>query len=119
MMNSEKCFFDEEYTALRNRIKVELIPRISELKETWKSSYTTDEDARYHMSSLKENLEAIENEFSDDTSILEDVANELMEIEEWIEENKGEDEVYESENLSGDSEELEEIERSIFDDVDE
>ncbi|RKS03353.1 hypothetical protein [Flavobacterium sp. 102] len=114
-----EMFFDEEYTALRNRIKVELIPRISELKETWKSSYTTDEDARYHMSSLKENLEAIENEFSDDTSILEDVANELMEIEEWIEENKGEDEVYESENLSGDSEELEEIERSIFDDVDE
>lgn len=115
-------FSEEEYTALRDRIKEELIPKISELKETWKSTYTKDEDARYHMSSLKENLEAIENEFSDETSILEDIENELAEIEEWIEENKGEDEVYESENLSGDSEEMEEmeeIERSIFDDVDE
>ena len=112
-------FSEEEYTALRDRIKAELIPRISELKETWKSTYTKDEDARYHMSSLKENLEAIENEFSDETSILEDIENELTEIEEWIEENKGEDEVYETENLSGDNEELEEIERSIFDDVDE
>lgn len=115
----KETFKEEEYTALLAKIKSELMPRISDLKEVWKASYNKDEDATYHMSSLKENLEAIENEFSDDTSILEDIANELMEIEEWIEENKGEDEVYESENLSGDGEELEEIERSIFDDVDE
>ena len=115
----KEVFTDEEYAALLLRIKSELIPRISDLKETWKASYSKDEDARYHMSSLKENLEAIENEFSDEKSILEDIANELEEIDQWIEENKGEDEVYESENLSGDGEELEEAERSIFDDVDE
>lgn len=114
----KEIFKENEYNELLQRIKNELIPKISKLKEIWKSRYVRDEDASYHMSSLKENLEAIEYEFSDDASIVFEVNRELIEIEEWIKDNTAEESSYEMESLSGKTEGQEEIERSIFDDVD-
>ncbi len=114
----KKTFKENEYNELLQQIKSELIPKISKLKEIWKSRYDRDEDASYHMSSLKENLEAIEYEFSDDGSIVFEVNKELIEIEEWIKDNTTEASISDMENLSGETEEKEEIERSIFDDVD-
>lgn len=114
----KEMFKEEEYAELLQRIKIELIPKISKLKEIWKSRYDRDEDASYHMSSLKENLDAIEYEFSEDPSVVFEVNKELIEIEEWIKDNTNEESSSEMENLSGKTEEQEEIERSIFDDVD-
>ena len=111
-------FIENEYEELLKRIQIELIPKISELKETWKTRYDKDDDAGYHMSSLKENLEAIEYEFSGQPSIVFEVNKELMKIEEWIRENTEEEVTTQPENLSGETEEQEEIERSIFDDID-
>lgn len=62
-------FTEGELSALRNRIKYELIPKILELTIEWKSSYDKDEDAESHMQSLKDNFEIIENEFSEIPSI--------------------------------------------------
>lgn len=114
----KEIFKENEYSELLQQIKSELIPKISKLKEIWKSRYDRDENASYHMSSLKENLQAIEYEFSDDASIVFEVGKELIEIEEWIEDNTTEESSSEMENLSGETEVKEEIERSIFDDVD-
>lgn len=115
----KEMFIQNEYDELLKTIKSNLLPKITELKETWKARYSHDEDPAYHMSSLKENLEAIENEFSDDPSIVVIVNQELMEIEEWIKDNTAEELSSEMENLSGETEKQEELERSIFDDVDE
>ncbi len=111
-------FVENEYEELLQKIKAELLPKISELKEIWKARYDKDEDAGYHMLSLKENLETIEYEFSDQPTIVFEVNKELMEIEEWIKENTDDESNTELENLSGETEEQEEVERSIFDDID-
>jgi energy-coupling factor transporter ATP-binding protein EcfA2 len=114
----KEMFIENEYEELLKRIQNELIPKIPELKETWKARYDKEEDAGYHMLSLKENLEAIEYEFSDQPSIVFEVNKELMEIEKWITENTEEESISEMENLSGETEEQVGIVRSIFDDVD-
>lgn len=115
----KEMFMESELKELLNKIKINLIPKISSLKETWKSKFNHDDDAGYHMSSLKENLETIENEFSDEPEIVFAINIELSEIENWIKENTNEETVPELDNLSGDSEEQDDIERSIFEDIDE
>lgn len=114
----KEIFKDDEVEELLDRIKIELVPKIANLKNTWISNFRQDEDAEYHMSSLKENLEIIEQEFSDEPQIVFAVNKELIEINEWVIQNTSVEEVIEREKLSTDSDETEDKERSIFDDVD-
>lgn len=114
----KEMFKDDEFEELLQKIRIELIPKISTLKETYKSNYQQDEDAEYHMSSLKEDLEIIEQEFSEDPQIVFAVNKELVEIEDWIAQNTSEKEMIKREKLSTKSDENEDKERSIFDDID-
>lgn len=111
-------FKDEEFNELLQRIEIELIPKISTLKETYISNYQKDEDAEYHMSSLKEDLEIIEQEFSDRPQIVFEVNKELIKIEEWVTQNTSEKQTARREKLSARNNENEDNERSIFDDID-
>ena len=114
----KEMFNVDEFEELLERIKAELIPKISNLKETYKSNYRQDEDAEYHMSSLKEDLEIIELEFSDEPQIVFAVNREITEIEEWVIENTSVEKIIKREKLSTKSDENQDKERSIFDDID-
>ena len=70
------------------------------------------------MSSLKEDLEIIEQEFSDEQQIVFAVNREITEIEEWVIENTSVEKIIKREKLSTKSDENQDKERSIFDDID-
>lgn len=114
----KEIFNDQEIKELLQRIKIELIPEISTLKETYKFNYQHDEDAEYHMSSLKEDLTIIAQNFANEPEIVFAVNKELIEIEDWITENTSEKENIKREKLSTKSDESDDKERSIFDDID-
>lgn len=113
-------FSEEEFADLKKKIEIELLPNISQIKNIWISKFRKDEDAEYHMSSLIDNLRALENEFSDNEKIGELIEAEIQEINGWVEENTTIDDLEDRESLGADltDEENNNVERSIFDDID-
>lgn len=123
VLDSEEIqdFFKEsELSDLKEKIKNELIPKISNLKDSWKARYQDYQDAEYHMMSLKDSLEIIENEFPEFPEIENKIRTEIEAIDSWVIENTDiDDNIPERESLETPEENLgEEKERSIFDDID-
>jgi energy-coupling factor transporter ATP-binding protein EcfA2 len=115
----QEFFKESELSGLREKIKNELIPAISNLKDSWKARYHGYQDAEYHMMSLKDNLEIIENEFPEFPEIENKIKIELEAIDSWVVENTDIDEdITERESLGYLDNDDEEKERSIFDDID-
>lgn len=122
-LRSEKIrsvFTIEELQDLREKVKAEVVPRIDELCITRQNSFTEDDnDAEYHMQSIIEVLETIENEFLEDDSIVAEVKKKIETVKNWIDENTVEKKIIDREKLADGKTSLKtDTERSIFDDID-
>lgn len=109
----------EELDDLREKVRSKVVPRVESISKDRQSKFLGDEDPEYHMQSVLEILETIEEEFSEDESIVELVGRQITTVKEWIEENTVDKKVNEREKLGSDSSAPKgHEERSIFDDVD-
>ena len=112
-------FTEAELLDLKKKIEIELLPNITQIKKIWISKFKKDEDAEYHMSSLIDNLRVLETEFSENEKISELIEAEIQEINGWVEENTTIDDLEDRQSLSTElTEEENNVERSIFDDID-
>lgn len=113
-------FSKNELKELRSEIETALEAIIPTMKDTWATRFKEDEDPEYHMTSLLDNLETIESEFSDVIGISDIIEKERENISQWIKENiQIEHSIPERETLSAQQEsKIINRERSIFDDID-
>lgn len=117
----QQLFLESELDNLKNSLKMSLATLIPGLKEKWKSDYSEDEDAEYHMMSLKENLEIIETAFNEETEITSMIEKNLEDIDLWVTENtKTEPTIPKRESLDAAVSDFVPYlnQRSIFDDID-
>lgn len=120
-LRSEKIrslFTTQEFEGLKNQVRINVIPKIKELCTKRQSNFDGD-DAEFHMQSVMETLETIEEEFQDDNLVSKQVKKQIQEVKDWVEANTIENTLGAREKLSDDMTSLQhESERSIFDDVD-
>lgn len=108
----------EELEALRTEVRLNVVPNIEELC-TRRQDEFDDDDADFHMQSVIETLETIEEEFQDDDIISKKVKKQIQHVKAWVEANTSESAVGAREKLSdGMTSQQHETERSIFDDID-
>ncbi|GIL24487.1 MAG: hypothetical protein BroJett042_30000 [Bacteroidota bacterium] len=123
-LRSEKIqsiFRAKELEALKEEIKLKVIPKLEEMCTQRQESFDieNDSDAEFFMQSIIETLETIEEQFRQDVSITGRVQKQLQVVKDWIEENTMENSLEDREKLSNAQISMQhESERSIFDDID-
>ncbi len=112
-------FTDSEYEDLERRLRVELVPRLDEVRMHWESGWNSEEPPEEYLQPLLELLASLRVPFGDDLSVIEDVDREIWHLEEWIEEHPFEEleEAPRQLDVSDLHEPLSST-RSLFDDID-
>lgn len=114
-------YTDSEFEKLVQRLRIELVPRLGDMRMDWESNLPSGEPPKDYMQPFVEFLDALKVQFADDQCAVEDIDRELWQLEEWIEEHSlEEEEVEESSRLLEISNlpENPQSTRSIFDDID-
>ena len=120
--NIRSFFTKDELDHLLQRVRPELLPRLSEVRWNWESNYPTEILPEDYMQPLLEFLESLKSQFDSDGGVLSDLDYQVSAIYEWVDENRPEDTTNDPQQLGGlgGSEGVEGPEslRSIFDDID-
>lgn len=99
-------------------IGIDYSPRVESISTNQQSKFLGDDDPEYHIQPVLEILETIEEEFSENESIVELISRQIRTVKDWIEENTVDRKINEREKLGNDSVSPKGHEdRSIFDDV--
>ncbi|MBN9294275.1 MAG: hypothetical protein J0G96_09875 [Flavobacteriia bacterium] len=118
----QSLFHDNELLELKDRIKNELLVLpLSEMTKLWKSKYReNNEDAEYHMYSLKSNLSLLQEYYPDVPDLETLIEDEIENIDDWIVNNTIPEEINESKTPMKDEKvhESDQETRSIFEDID-
>lgn len=117
----QSLFFSNEFIELKDRIKKELlIQPISKMTDLWRSKYRKDnEDAEYHMNSLKSNLTLLQEYFPDVPELEKKIEDEIENIDDWVTNNTMTDEVENNTSLKSEVADASDFQaRSIFEDID-
>ncbi len=121
-------FTEDEFRELVQKLRVELIPRLTDVRSDWEFNYPSDEDPRDYMQPLMDLFDSLGDLFADNESIIQDIESETCELSIWIEDvTQGAVDAYsawheanlgeESESASHQMENSQNT-RSIFDDID-
>ncbi|MGR3911347.1 hypothetical protein Q3A80_30310 [Burkholderia sp. SR8] len=115
-------FTNAEYQNVLNQIKLQLIPKLSDVRNDATSGYDSSEEPNDYVAPYTRTLDILEECFPEDEAILGTVNVERRRIDKWIdnqfyEESSGSDETDGLGTLEDTI--IQENERSIFDDVDE
>lgn len=115
-------FTKDELDHLLQRVKSELLPRLSEVRWDWESNYPAEILPEDYMQPLLEFFESLKIQFAADGGITNDLDFQISAIHEWIDENMPEETTSNPQKLGGlgASAGIEGPEslRSIFDDID-
>ena len=112
-------FTDDEYRELVERLEVELLPRVEDIRKEWENNHSPSDSPEGHMQPLLSVLRSLLVEFAGEQDVAEDICDQIQLAEEWIERNQ-------MDRLDSSPLQLEDIEstgelestRSIFDDID-
>lgn len=112
-------FTDDEFEELVRRVRVELLPRLGDVRRRWESDHSPGEPPEEHMQPLLEVFDSLKERFCDDESAITLIDREIRSTNDWIDENTPE----EPERSPRELEKVEATEkphsaRSIFDDID-
>ncbi len=124
----QTIFTEDEFRELVQKLRVELIPRLTDVRSDWEVNYPSHEDPRDYMQPLMDLFDSLGDLFADDESIIQDIEYETCELSSWIEDvTQGAVDAYsawyegnlgeESESASPQLENSQNT-RSIFDDID-
>lgn len=115
----QSLFTDNELDELVRRVRIELLPRLRDVRYEWESNHSSSESPEDFMQPLLELFETLKRQFSDDENATILIESEIQNTREWIEETAPEEierEKREFGNVETQSEPRNA--RSIFDDVD-
>ena len=114
-----KLFTDDEFEDLVQRVRVELLPRLDDVRQGWESNHSLNELPEEHMQQLLEFFDSLKAQFGDDESAAQVIDREISLTNQWIGENT-------SQEFEANPRQMGKIEaterpqstRSIFDDID-
>jgi hypothetical protein len=116
-------FTSDELTAFHERLRSELVPKLSDVRWTKQSGWRSDQSADEYMDPLLDSFSNIKEEFADDPAILATIDREIELGRDWIADNLDENPKEETPaRLFGDVDSPDYPVgpvRSIFDDIDE
>ena len=118
-MGSESIFTNDEYDELVGRLRLELLPRLEEIRLEREDNHSPSDSAEEHMQPLLDFLRSLLVEFGGDQDLANDIDNQQWLAREWVQENQ-------IAEIDSDPRQLGTIEspngpestRSIFDDID-
>ena len=112
-------FTNDEYDELVGRLRLELLPRLEEIRLEREDNHSPSDSAEEHMQPLLDFLRSLLVEFGEDQDLANDIGNEQWLVREWVEENQI-DEIDRDPRQLGtiESPNGHESTRSIFDDID-
>ena len=113
-------FREEEFNALRDRVRTELLPRLEDVRRDWESNHQLDESPDDHMQPLLQGFEILGAMFDGDETVSENIERETEQVREWISEHMPDESDQRPERRLGEAPIAEDLsgDRSIFDDVD-
>jgi hypothetical protein len=112
-------FTDPEFDTLVVRVRTELLPTLSRVREREQDEYRDDEPADEHMEHMLDSLEKLKGKFSDDPEAARIIKREIDLAKDWISDHDRERPEKASRSL-GTAETIDKPHgsRSIFDDID-
>ena len=124
----QTIFTEDEFQALVQRLRMQLIPRLASVRSDWEFNYPSDEDPEGYMQPLMDLFDSLGKLFSEDAGISQDIESETGQVSGWIDDvTQGAVDAYSAWREDNLVEELEspppQLEntlsnRSIFDDID-
>jgi energy-coupling factor transporter ATP-binding protein EcfA2 len=125
--NLRKMLTSEEDVELISRLRSELVPNLSKVRQNWESNHSSDEDPEIYMEPFVELLVGLEGEFGQGSGVGEKLHEEKHLAEEWVRDTRRYMDESRNERVSESLEEDHEyyphsdahvVERDIFDDID-
>ena len=112
-------FTDDEFEELMNRVRIELLPRLADIRISWETNHTPGEPPEEYMHRLLGFFDSLKNRFDDDESAMKLVDRQIRRTREWIDENTPEEPERRPRKLASvEPSEKSQSTRSIFDDID-
>ena len=112
-------FTDDEFEDFVQRVRVELLPGLDDVRLDWESNHPLDEPPEEYMQSLLEFFDSLSAQFSDDEDEIRVIDRETHLAVQWIDENTPEEAERNSRQLGSiELPEKSHSTRSIFDDID-
>jgi hypothetical protein len=85
--NLRKVFTDAEFDALLARVRTDLLPRLSRVRQKEQEEYGADEPADEYMERLLESFKTLKDTFSDDAQAIQLIDREIDLANDWIADN--------------------------------
>lgn len=82
----QSVFTPAELASFRERVRAELLPNLSKVRETWQSNRNSDERPDQHLDPLLDSFSALKKEFADDSLIVSQIDRQIKLGREWYEE---------------------------------
>lgn len=79
-------FTDDEFEGLVQRVQVELLPRLDDIRLEWESRYDWERQPDSHVDNILEFLDYVKVPFEDDEGILEAIDHQVSLAWQWVEE---------------------------------
>jgi len=112
-------FTDSEFDELVRRVRIELLPRLDDVRHEWESNHSLGEPPEDHMRQLLELFDSLKRQFGDDDRDVKLIDREIRLTNEWIGENTQEEPDRADRKLGEvEVQEKPQSKRSIFDDID-
>lgn len=87
----QSVFTKRELGDFRARVRVELLPKLRDVRYDWESNYDSDNSADGHMQPLIDSLSALKSEFAEELEIINEIDQQIQYAEEWIAEHSSDD----------------------------
>jgi hypothetical protein len=112
-------FMDREFEQLKEGVRLELLPRLGDVRRNVESNYSSGEPPEEHMASLLESLDTLKEYFGEEEQAARIIERETEYANQWIGENTPQEPNQKPRRL-GRVEEPEKPQgaRSVFDDID-
>jgi hypothetical protein len=119
----QSVFTSVELADFRERVRNELVPKLSDVRQEWESNYSSDGSPDEHIEPLLSSFSALKEEFADDPAILTQIEREIRFAQSWISDHTPDDSGKKRpERTFGEVDAQDQppiLHRGIFDDVDE
>ena len=115
----QSLFTDVEFENLVQRVRVELLPHLDDVRNEWQSNLPSGESPEEYLQPLFDFFDSLKAQFSDDQRTVQAIDDEVSALDVWIAENTEEENEMSPRQLGQiDFQEVMRSTRSVFDDID-
>jgi hypothetical protein len=86
----QRVFTARELGDFRARVRVELLPKLRDVRYDWESNYDSENSADGHMQPLIDSFSALKKDFADEPEIINEIDQQIQFAEEWVAEHSSE-----------------------------